>query len=221
MPTSHRKKTRNRLIGAGLGLVLVVAMIASTKFFTPAELAEALPKPFDPATVAAELYDKATTELATGAKPLGEVLKAVQTDPEAAAETYQAIAPNESSWVFAVTATGTVEEASDQSLRLKVDGAPDATPVIVPLGTAIQGTVIRDGMGFKFADAPGQTDYQYVGDEIKKLMQANVQKAVADPTSLQGKRITVTGAISVQNNGAPQPKAKPVNVQPVIVEVVK
>lgn len=219
MPRSHRTKTRNRLIGAGLAVVLVVAMIASTKFFTPEQLAEALPKPFDPATVATELYGKAQTELAADAKPLGDVVTGVQDDPEATAESSGAVAPNESSWIFAVTATGTVEEATDQALRLTVDGISADTPVIVPLGTAIQGTVIRDATGFKFADAPGQTDYQYVGDELKKLMQASVQEAVSDPASLQGKQITVTGAISVQNNGAPQPKAKPVNVQPVTIEV--
>jgi predicted lipoprotein len=219
MPRTHRYKNRNRLIGAGLAVVLAAAMIASTKFFTPEELAEALPKPFDPSAVAAELYQKATTDLAGGAKPLGEVVPAVQSDPKAAAETHGAVAPNESTWVFPVTATGAVTEASDQSLRLTVDGVPEQTPVLVPLGTAIQGTAVRDAMGFKFADAPGQTDYQYVGDEIKKLMQASVQQSVSEPASLQGKQVTVTGVISVQNNGAPQPRPKPVNVQPVSIEV--
>ena len=168
--------------------------------------------------MATELYQKASTELAGAAKPLGEVVPAVQTDPKAAAETYGAVAPNESSWVFPVTATGTVTEASDSSLRLEVPGVPEQTPVIVPLGPAIQGTVVRDAMGFKFADAPGQTDYQYVGDELKKLMQASVQESVADPASLKGKQVTVLGVISVQNNGAPQPKPKPVNVQPITIE---
>jgi predicted lipoprotein len=218
MQRTHRKKIRNRIIGAGLALVLLVAMIASTKFFTPEELAAALPKPFDPETVATELYQKASTELAAAAKPLGEVVPAVQTDPKAAAETYGAVAPNESSWVFPVTATGTVTEASDSSLRLEVPGVPEQTPVIVPLGPAIQGTVVRDAMGFKFADAPGQTDYQYVGDELKKLMQAGVKESVTDPASLKGKQVTVLGVISVQNNGAPQPKPKPVNVQPITIE---
>lgn len=218
MPSPHRKKTRNRLIGAALAVVVVVAMIASTKFFTPEELAEALPKPFDPPAVAAELFEKANTELSDKAKPLGEVVTAVQADPKAAAEKYEAVAPNESTWVFPVTATGTVTEAGDDSLRVKVDGVPDETAVIVPLDTAIQGTAIRDAMGFKFADAPGQTDYQYVGDELKKLMQAAVQKEISDPASLKGKKVTVLGVISVQNNGAPQPKAKPVNVQPIKIE---
>lgn len=217
MPSTPAKKTRNRLIGAGLFVVLLVAMILSTKFLTPAELAAALPKPFEPAAVAKELYTKAESEVASKASPASDVITAVQSDPKAAAEKYGAVAPNESTWVFAVRATGVVTDANDQSMRLKVPGVPAETTVIVPLDTAIQGTVVRDGMGFKFADAPGQTDYQYVGDELKKLMQAAVQEQASGVT--KGKQVQVIGMIAVQNNGAPQPKAKPVNVQPIRIEV--
>ena len=44
-------------------------------------------------------------------------------------------------------------------------------------------------MGFKFADAPGQTEYQYVGDELKKLMLAEIKSGVSDPASLKGKKV--------------------------------
>lgn len=217
MQSPHRKKTRNRLIGAAAVVVVLVAMILSTKFLTPEELAEALPKPFEPAAVAKELYGKAESQVASKASPLGDVITAVQSDPKAAAEKYGAVAPNESTWVYAVRGTGVVTEASDQAIRLKIPGVPEETTVIVPLDTAIQGTVVRDGMGFKFADAPGQTDYQYVGDELKKLMQAAMQEQATGVT--KGKQVQVIGMISVQNNGAPQPKAKPVNVQPIKLEV--
>ncbi|WP_344801679.1 DUF2291 family protein [Microlunatus ginsengisoli] len=217
MPRTQGKKTRNRLIGAGLLVVLLVAMILSTKFLTPAELAAALPKPFEPAAVAKGLYTKAESEVASKASPLGDVITGVQSDPKAAAEKFGAVAPNESTWVFAVRASGVVTDVTDQSVRLKIPGVPNETAVIVPTDVAIQGTVVRDGMGFKFADAPGQTDYQYVGDEIKKLMQAAVQEQASGIT--KGKQIQVIGMISVQNNGAPQPKAKPVNVQPIKIEV--
>ena len=217
MPATRGRRTRNRLIGTGLLVVLLVAMILSTKFLTPEELAAALPKPFEPAAVAKEIYTKAESEVSAKANPLGDVITGVQSDPKAAAEKFGAVAPNESSWVFAVRGTGVVTEVSDQSIRLKIPGVPEQTSVIVPLDTAIQGTVVRDGMGFKFADAPGQTDYQYVGDELKKLMQATMQQQTSGLT--EGKQVQVIGMISVQNNGAPQPKAKPVNVQPIKLEV--
>lgn len=217
MQRSHRTATRNRLVGLGLLVVLIVGMVLNTKFLSPEELAAALPKPFDPQQTAADLFERAKSELPASAKPLGEVLAAVRQDPKAAAQQFGAAAPNESTFVFPVTAIGTVTQASAQSLRLSVPGAPEQTPVLVPLGTAINGTVIRDAMGFKFADAPGQTDYQYVGDELKKLMQTEISSGVADPAALEGKQVTVVGAISVPNTGSPPPAAKPVNVQAISV----
>jgi predicted lipoprotein len=218
MARPRRSFPLSRIIGLGLLVVLIVAMVLSTKFLTPAELAAAGPKQFDPKQTAADLFARAKTDLPSQAKPLGEVVTAVQTDVKAAAAKYKAATPAEGSYVFAVTATGTVTDATADSLRLKVPGVADETTVLVPLTTAINGTAIRDAMGFKFADAPGQTDYQYVGDELKKLMQAEVKSGVSDPASLKGKKVTAVGVIIVLSTGAPQPKAKPVNVQPLSVK---
>lgn len=219
MPRPHRLLSRTRLVGLVLLVALVVAMALNTKFLTPAEVAAIAPKPFDPAQTAAELYAQAQDELPDRAQPLGEVVPAVQADVQAAAEKYDAVSPAEGSYVFPVTAEATVAEATDASLRLEVDGVPRQTPVLVPLSTAVNGTVIRDVMGFKFADAPGQTDYQYVGDELKKLMLEEVDADVADPQSLKGKKVTLLGAVNVQGAGTAVPKAKPVNVQPLSLEV--
>lgn len=219
MQRTHRSRTRARLVGAVVLVALVVAMALSTKFLTPAEVAAIAPKPFDPAQVATDLYAQAEQDLPGRAQPLGEVVPALQADVAAAAEKYGATTPAEGSYVFPVELTGTVVEADDASLRVEVDGVPAQTPVLVPLSTAVNGTVVRDVMGFKFADAPGQTDYQYVGDELKKLMLAQIESAVPDPGSLEGRQVTVLGAVGVQATGATVPRAKPVNVQPVSVEV--
>lgn len=218
MQSPHRSRTRNRLIGAVVLVVLVVAMALSTKFLTPAEVAAIAPKPFDPAAIATDLYARAGEELPDRAQPLGEVVPALQADVAAAAEKYDATSPASRSYVFPVELTGTVAEATDASLRLQVDGVPAQTPVIIPLSTAVNGTVIRDLMGFKFADAPGQTGYQYVGDELKKLMLASIESSVPDPAGLEGKKVTVVGALGVQATGSTVPRAKPLNVQPVTIE---
>lgn len=211
--------TRGRVIGLAVLAVLIVAMIFSTKFITPAELEAALPKPFNPEETASELYDKAKTEIPAKTAPLGEVLTAIQADPKAAAEKYQAISPTADSYVFAVKTTATVTDGSDANIRLDVPNTPKGTTVIVPLSTAVNGSVLRDVMGFKFADAPGQTDYQYVSDELKKLIQNEVKSAVSDPASLKGKKVEVVGVIDVPlSNGDPPPAAKPVNVQPMTIE---
>jgi len=205
-------------VAAALLVALLVAMALNTKFLTPAEVAAIAPKPFDPAQTAADLYARAQQELPDKAQPLGEVVPATQADLKAAAEKYEAVSPAEGSYVFPVTTTATVADATDASLRLQVEGVPSQTPVLVPLSTAVNGTVLRDAMGFKFADAPGQTDYQYVGDELKKLMLNEIDSSVADPQSLKGKKVTVVGAVNVQAAGGTVPKAKPVNVQPLSIE---
>ena len=154
-----------RIIGAVVLVALLVAMALNTKFVTPKELASIGPTSFSPEKTATDLFEKAGTEFGERAAPLGEVVPAIQADPAAAAEKYQAVKPNADTLVFAVTATGTVTEGTADSFQLKVQGVPEETTVIVPLTTAINGTVLRDSLGFKFADAPGQSDFQRVGDE--------------------------------------------------------
>jgi predicted lipoprotein len=218
MPRPHRRIGRTRVVGVVLLVALLVAMVLNTKFLTPAEVAAIAPKPFDPAQTAAGLYAKAQQDLPDQAQPLSEVVPAVQADLKAAGQKYKAVSPAEGSYVFPVTGTGTVAEVTDAALTLRVDGVPSETPVLVPLSTAVNGTVIRDVMGFKFADAPGQTDYQYVGDELKKLMLAQIGSTVSDPKSLKGKQVTVVGALNIQATGTSVPKAKPLNVQPLSIK---
>ena len=217
--TLPRRISPRRIVGVVALVALVVAMVLCTKFLTPAELATIAPKAFDPAATAQDLYTRAQAELPGQAADLGKVVPAIQSDPRAAADTYQAVSPSENAYVFAVKATGTVVEATDASLRIKVAGVPDQTVVLVPLTTAVNGSVLRDALGFKFADAPGQTQYQYVADELKKLMLADLQSTVSDPKSLQGKQVDVVGVVSVTTTGGgPVPRAKPVNVQPLSVK---
>ena len=209
---------RSQVIGLVLLVVVLIAMALNTRFVTPKELASIGPQEFDPVATAKKLYGEAGTEFGSKAAPLAEVVGAIQSDPKAAASKYDAAQPNSTTLVFAVKATGTVVQANPASMQLKVDGVPAETQVLVPVTTAINGTVLRDSLGFKFADAPGQSDYQRVGDELKKLMQAAIQNGIGDPTAQKGKQVTVTGVISVADDGSPQPKAKPVSIQPVSVE---
>jgi predicted lipoprotein len=217
MQLTQSSPSRFRLIVGALLAILVVVMALNTRFLTPAEVAEIAPKPFDPVASANDVWSRAQSDLPVQAAPLGEVVPAFQSGVKGAASQYKAVSPNENAYVFPVTAEGTVVEATANSLKLQVAGVPGATPVLVPLGTGLNGTVIRDAMGFKFADAPGQTQFQYVGDELKKLMQTETE-SVGDPAALQGKQIKVVGAVNVLATGDTVPAAKPVNIQPVSIE---
>lgn len=209
---------RGRLIGLAAFVVLLVLMLLNTRFLTPAELANALPKPFDAAAAAADLYQKARTQLPGAAQSASEVVPAIQQDPKAAAGQFKAATPAENAYVFTVRVTGTVTAATADLLTLQVPGLPQQTAVVVPLTTAVNGSVLRDAMGFKFADAPGQSDFQFVGNELKKLILTDAKKSVSDPASLQGRSITVVGVTSVIDSGSPPPAEKPISVQPLTIQ---
>ena len=205
-----------RGIGAGLAIVLIVAMALNTKFLTPDEVSALGPETFDPAKEAQTLFTKAQNDLTF--VPAGDVVPDLHTDVKAAAEEHGGIPTSDSAYTFPVAVEGTVSEATDASVQVTVSGVPKETKIIIPLTTAVNGTVLRDAMGFKFADAPGQTEYQYVGDEIKKLIQQQVTESVDDPAALKGKKITVQGLLAVQATGKAVPKPKPLNVQIVTIE---
>ena len=192
--------------------------------FADQDVADALAEPLDAQRHAApdlapHLARRLVTQLPGQAKELKEVLPAIQANPKAAAAKFKAVSPAEGSYVFPVKTDATVTAATPAALQVKVAGLSAETPLLVPLTTAVNGSVLRDAMGFKFADAPDQTRYQYVGDELKKLIQAQVKTTVKNPAALKGKRIHVLGVVSVLDLGSPPPKAKPVNIQPVSVTV--
>ena len=214
---SPASPARARLVGAVLLVVLVVLMALNTKFLTPSEVAAIAPKPFDPARTAADLWGRAQSELPGRAAPVAEVVPAFQSDIEGAAATYKAVSPNENAYVFPVTADGTVVDASSTALRLQVAGVSGDTPLLIPLTSGLNGTVVRDVVGFTFAQAPGQTQFQYVGDELRKLMAARVG-SLGDPAALKGRKVTVLGAVNVLATGRAVPPAKPVNIQPISIK---
>lgn len=216
--TRHtRRPSPVTLAGIALLVALLVAMALNTKFLTPEEVAAANPKAFDPTTTAEELFAEAPAQLAQDAAPLADVVLGLQQDIGDAAEQFGAVAPNRSTFVFVVTGTGVVQEVAAGTLQLEVDGVPLATTITVPTTTAINGAVLRDVLGFRFGDAPDQSNFQFVGDELKTLMQQAV--APVAKTAKKGDRVTVVGAISVVAAEGGQPAAKPVSVQPVSLEV--
>lgn len=222
MPGTHRSArhpVRGRVVGAVAVAALLVAMGLNTSFLTADEVAALGPEEFDPVQTGDELWTRAQGEL--DPQPLADVVTAVQADPAAAAEEFGAAQPTDSAYVFAVELEGTVTEADADSLRVQVDGVPEETSVIVPVGAAVNGAVLRDALGFRFADAPGQTEYQFVGDELKKKILAEVAESVPEPAETQDGTVSVTGVLGVQVTGDQPPAvAKPVNVQPVQIEVV-
>lgn len=209
---------RRLILGAALG-ALVVAMLLNTKFLTPEEVAAITPEEFDPAATAQELYEQTESGLIEDPHELNVVVEALAEDPEAAAEELEAFTPSAGTAAYPVTVTGVVEEATEDALIFASDTVSTGQTTTVPLGTAVDGNLIRDLSGFQFGDAPGQTDYQRVGNELGALMQAAAQEAVgSDPTALQGEEITVEGILSYTGTDPDAAAKRPLIIQPLQLE---
>jgi predicted lipoprotein len=217
---TQRKKLVPRLIGVGALLVLVVAMLLNTKFLTPEEVEALTPDQFSPQETAEELYASVQSEMTEDPAALGDVTAALDEDPDAAAEEFDAHVLSEGAVAFAVSAEGTVEDATADNLTLSVDGVTEGRQIVVPLSSALDGNLIRDISGFRFGDAPGQTDYQRVGTEISSLLRADAQEATGeDPESLIGNDIAVDGVMRYVATDAEGADERPLIIQPLRLEV--
>jgi len=214
--SSWSRRRVRQVVGSVAVVALVVVMALDTRFLTRDEVAALAPKPFDPAATAGELWNRTRADLPGTAAPLAQVVPALQADVKAAATTFKATTPSQNAYAFPVTVLGTVAEAGDSGVRVQVDGVAAPTVVTVAAGPALNGSVVRDAAGFTFAQAPDQTRFQQVGDELRKLMTAELQKA----GPLAGKTVKVVGVLNVVAPANTVPAAKPVVVQPITVEVV-
>ncbi len=219
MHRSPRSPLRRYLITGALLAALAIAMVWNTKFLTPAEVEALSPEQFDPATTAEEILGQVQSEHLEDPDDLGEVAQALEDSPDDAAAEFDALTPSEGIEAYPVEVSGTVDEATDENITLAAEGPLADRTVVIPLGNAIDGNLVRDVSGFKFGDAPGQTEYQQVGSELSTLLRATAQEAVGDdPTALSGEDVTVRGLLrQVTSDG--DGGERPLIIQPLEVEV--
>lgn len=209
---------RRLVVAAGL-VMLGIAMVLSTKFLTPEEVEAMRPDQFDPQETAEELHSQAQSELTADSQDLSEVADAILEDSEAAAEQFDAASPSEDVAAYSVEASGEVREAGEDTLILDVEGL-EGRDVVIPLGAALDGNLIRDLTGFQFGDAPGQTEYQQVGTNLSTLLREGaVEAAGGEPAALEGEQVAVRGVLSQTDTGGSPSADAPLSVQPLELEV--
>ena len=216
--TRHHRLTPFRIGGAVALAALLVAMTLSTRFVTPDELASIGPEKFDPAQTAEDLFAKANETIPDAATPLPELLTGLQKDVAKTADDLKASRPNDTTYLFPVRGTATVVATQQQAVDITVDGVPETTPLSLASGPSLNGAVLRDALGFSFGDASNQTTYQQVGDQLKALVTDQVAQGTGGKLA-PGATLDFTGIVSVTDTGMPQPAAKPVQIQPLTVEV--
>ena len=216
------RKTRRspwvrRSIVIGGVVALLVAMGLSTTITTAEEGAAVAAglnpaKNFSAADFAADVFPTIQADLPATSVDVVVLAPAVAEDLAAAGTEYgQDLGAG--SYAVPVKAVGTVESVDDKFVTLSIEGMDPDKPVVIPLGSALNGGPIRDALGnVQFGDVPDQIAFQSVAQEIKALVKTQVLDPV-DPASLQGKTITVYGA---WKSGGPKSTFV---IQPVAIEV--
>jgi predicted lipoprotein len=186
-----------RLIAIACGVLLVAAMALDTTYKdsdAPKPTAGGR-KPFEPAAYGAKTFPKAVATIEKNAKPLPELVPAMRKDLDAAGKQFGHREGN-SPYSFATTGEGIAGDTKSGLMRVRVKGVPKSTTVSVQVGPAINGTAIRDAVGFiSFNQFVNQVDFADAATALNNQVKAKVLKGV-DAKTLKGKQVSFTGAFT-------------------------
>lgn len=176
-------------------VVLVAAILADTTYRSDDAPAAGEAKKFDAAAYGAATYSsKVVPAIKEKAVDLVTLHEAIAADPEAAGEKYGNRAGT-GPYSYAVTLTGTAGKVKGGLMRIDVPGI-DKARVSVQVGPAVNGTALRDAVGFiKFGQFTNQVEYADAGTALNDQVKAKVLASV-DAPSLKGEEVTVVGAMS-------------------------
>lgn len=180
-----------RLIAILAGLVLIVAMALSTKWLTPEEEDELIPKPFNAVTWAAENFPIIRDHVVENAVDLTELAPAVASNVQTAGQKYGVDSGGK--YTVPVKITAEVESVDADFITLLTPEI-EGFKVRVPVGVALNGTPLRDVTGqFSYGDFIDQTAYQSVANELKLYVQRNLIDNL-NKADLPGQTVEVYGA---------------------------
>jgi predicted lipoprotein len=195
LPRHPRLGVRAVLIA--VGVLVVVAMALDTTY----KDADA-PKPtaggraaFEPAQYGAKTYPKVAATLEQKAQPLPQLVAALRDDPEAAGKQYGHREGN-SPYSFATRGEGIAGATKAGLMEVRVKGVPKSTRVSIQVGPALNGTALRDAVGFiSFNQFVNQVDFADAATALNSQVKAKVLKGV-DPQEMKGERVSFTGAFT-------------------------
>jgi predicted lipoprotein len=160
-------------------------------------------KGFDPVAYANSIWSSKVLPTADKeAVPLPDLLAALSADKDAASTKYghrEVGGP----YNFMAKVDGEVTDVNTTSrvgiITVKPAGYNGSSVVQVQVGPVIQGTSIRDGVGFiKFNDFLNQIEYADAADQLNQHVLNDVLKG-KDPASLKGKAVSVAGVFTLDD----------------------
>ena len=160
------------------------------------------------AAVVAKMWGpKVLPYLRARAGDLTPLLKSLRTDPSAAhaAHGYRE-SGTDGPWSMVTTFTGRIVSVDTSSVvgRVGVDVTGNGqADVLVQIGPVIQGTVIRDSLGFiSFNDYPDQIEFAELAEAFNKEAYVTALKGLSG-VSLKGRTVTILGVFPARQHGLP------------------
>lgn len=186
-----------RIIGIGVGVLVVAAMALDTTYKdsdAPKTVAGGRAA-FEPAKYGAKTFPKASATIEQKAQPLAQLVAAMRKDLDAAGKQF-GHHEGTSPYSFAASGAGVAGAAKSGLMPVRVAGVPKSTTVSLQVGPAINGTAIRDAVGFiSFNQFVNQVDFADAATALNTEVKTKVLKGI-DPQPLKGKRVSFVGAFT-------------------------
>jgi predicted lipoprotein len=202
MSTVTRRRPRGRWIAAAAVALLLAAIGLDTEYRSAdASARAAQAQAFDPARFGAETYrSKVVPAIRSGAVELPVLLAALAADKDAAGAKYghrQGTGP----YSFAVKGNGVAGELKGSLLPVTVTGVPADTRVSLQVGPAINGTALRDAVGFiSFGQFLNQVEYADAATALNNELRTTLLAGLR-PAELSGRKVAFTGAFTFLTAG--------------------
>jgi predicted lipoprotein len=203
MSTATSRRPRGRWIAVASVVVLLAGVALDTEYRSADASAKAAQaQAFDPARFGAENYQsKVVPAIRAEAVELRVLLAALAADKEAAGAKYghrQGTGP----YSFAVKGEGVAGERNGSLLSVTVTGVSADTRVSLQVGPAINGTALRDAVGFiSFGQFLNQVEYADAATALNNELRTTVLAGLR-PAELSGRKVAFTGAFTFLTAGA-------------------
>ncbi|MGJ6962718.1 DUF2291 family protein [Streptosporangium sp. G11] len=189
-----RRRIPARWIAVALAVALLAAIGLSTQYRSAESVAEPSRKQFDPVAYGERTYEsKVVPAVKRKAVELPVLVKAMNTDMEGAGRQY-GIRQGNGPYSFAVKGTGTAGAVRSGLMPVAVPGLPPGTRVSLQVGPVINGTALRDSVGFiTFRQFLNQVEYAQAATALNDQAWEKLLKNLNAP-GLRGKKISFVGA---------------------------
>jgi predicted lipoprotein len=184
------------VVGIAVTVLVVAALALDTTYKKPGEVTATGREEFDPAAYGAETYPRVVETLRDTAVPIDRLIPALVEDQDAASEQYGK-RQGSSPYTFSTSGEGVAGKVDGGLMPVEIDGLPRDTNVSVQVGPAINGTALRDAVGFiRFGQFVNQVEYADAATALNNQVKEEVLPGF-DAAAVEGQPVSFVGAFSL------------------------